>query len=160
MAPYRRSMLNPPHPWDQVIVLANRAPVTHHRTDDGAITITRSASGVVTALEPIVDACGGTWVAHAAGDADMAAMRQRDQRTAPSDEHRYRLRYVDLDDDRYAGYYYGFANGGLWPLCHAVPVKPEFHARDYALYRGANRRFSAAVVNEAAGQPALVLVQD
>ena len=160
MTAYRRGMLNPPHQWDQVIVLANRAPVTHERRSDGAIAITRSASGVVTALEPIVDASGGTWVAHASGDADMAVMRQRDQLATPSDEHRYRLRYVALDDDRYAGYYYGFANAGLWPLCHAVPVKPEFHARDYAMYRGANRRFSAAVVNEAANRSALVLVQD
>ncbi|HKE83360.1 MAG TPA: trehalose-6-phosphate synthase [Vicinamibacterales bacterium] len=158
--PDRRLTPESAHQWDRVIVLANRAPVRHEHSGDGVITIRRSASGVTTALEPIVDACQGTWIAHANGDADMAAAQQGNGLAVTLPDQRYRLRYVRLSDEQYEGYYYGFANQGLWPLSHAVPVKPVFRPDDYAMYRKANRQFSSAVVEEAAGGSALVLVQD
>jgi trehalose 6-phosphate synthase len=151
-------------PGRRVIVLANRAPLTHHRSADGTIDVTRSASGVVTALEPIVEACGGTWVAHATGaddleaDTYLATKSEASGRSTPI--HPYRVRYVDLEPTLYDGYYHGFANEGLWPLCHAVPVQPVFRADDFRMYREANRRFTDAVVTEAAGSSPLVLVQD
>jgi len=141
-------------------VLANRAPFTHERVADGRISVRRSASGLVTALEPLVDACSGTWVAHAAGNADTAVVDDRGGLGVPSDNPRYRLRYVWLAEDEQRGYYYGLANEGLWPLCHAVGVQPVFREGDFRCYQVANTRFAAAVAEEAPGCAPLVLVND
>jgi trehalose 6-phosphate synthase len=140
----------------RVIVLANRAPYQHDYAPDGRVMLTRAASGLVTALEPLVAACSGTWVAHASGTADDCLVAKR---TLPS-EIRYRLRYVRLDPDQHRGYYYGFANEALWPLCHSVSVAPVFRSNDYRDYDAANSHFAAAVAQEAAGGSPLVLVQD
>jgi trehalose 6-phosphate synthase len=151
-------------PGRRVIVLANRAPLTHQRSADGTINVTRSASGVVTALEPIVESCAGTWVAHATGAADLQAnigiATKVEASGLTTSTRRYRVRYVDMEAAQYDGYYYGFANEGLWPLCHAVPVQPVFRGDDFRMYQAANRRFTAAVAAEAADSAPLVLVQD
>ena len=143
-----------------IIVLANRAPFSHQRTDDGRIRVTRSGSGLVTALEPVVSAYSGTWVAHSAGTADGMCAVVRDGLAVPPANPRYRLRYVRLTDAEHRGYYYGFANEALWPLCHAAHVQPVFRADDFRMYQVANRRFAAAVADEAGGRTPLVLVQD
>ena len=146
--------------WKRVIVLANRAPFRQERSDDGQLRLTRSASGLVTALEPLVAKCAGTWIAFSEGNADIDADSDHTSSRAVELPSRYGLRCVSLDEDEYAGYYYGFANEGLWPLCHAVPVEPAFRHDDYRMYRTANGRFAAAAADTAAGSPALVLVQD
>jgi trehalose 6-phosphate synthase len=146
--------------WDRVIVLANRAPLRHERTASGSVEITRSASGLVTALEPLVDTYAGTWVAHAAGNADHLAVAAVDRGDAPPANSRYRIRYVPVPADEHRGYYYGFANEGLWPLCHAVDVEPIFRRTDFEKYQAANTRFAAALAQEARGGSPLVLVQD
>ena len=146
--------------WKRVIVLANRAPFRHERSGDGQVQLTRSASGLVTALEPLVAKCGGTWVAFSEGNTDIDADNDHTAWGAVELQSDYGLRCVSLDADEYAGYYYGFANEGLWPLCHAVTVEPAFREDDYRMYRAANARFAAAAADTAAGLPALVLVQD
>jgi trehalose 6-phosphate synthase len=144
----------------RVIILANRAPYRHERAADGRVEVRRSASGLVTALEPLVQFHSGTWVAHAAGNADATVAGERGGLNVPLVKPQYRLRYVSLPEHEHHGYYYGFANEGLWPLCHAVDVLPVFRPSDFEKYRMANARFAAAVVEEAATAPALVLVQD
>ena len=141
-------------------MLANRAPFTHERTGDGRVSLKRSASGLVTALEPLVEACSGIWVAHGAGNADTACADDRGGLDVPPANPRYRLRYVWLPDHEHRGYYYGFANEGLWPLCHSVHVQPVFRSTDFRMYQLANARFAAAVCEEAEGTSPLVLVQD
>jgi trehalose 6-phosphate synthase len=143
-----------------VIVLANRAPFTHERARDGRVGVKRSASGLVTALEPLVEACSGIWVAHGSGNADTAVADDRGGLDVPPANPQYRLRYVWLPDDEHRGYYYGFANEGLWPLCHAVHVQPVFRSTDFRMYQLANARFAAAVCEEAEGTSPLILVQD
>ena len=144
---------------ERVIVLANRAPFTHE-SSCGRVLATRSASGLVTALEPLVENYAGTWVAHAAGSADMTVVDELGGIDVPPANPQYRVRYVSLPDDVYRGYYYGFANEGLWPLCHAANVEPVFRRCDYEMYRAANTRFAAMVADEADGGSPLVLVQD
>ena len=141
-------------------MLANRAPFTHERTGDGGVSLKRSASGLVTALEPLVEACSGIWVAHGAGNADTACADDRGGLDVPPANPQYRLRYVWLPDHEHRGYYYGFANEGLWPLCHSVHVQPVFRSTDFRMYQLANARFAAAVCEEAEGTSPLVLVQD
>jgi trehalose 6-phosphate synthase len=150
--------VRPPH--GRLIVVANRAPVSHQRTSDGRIVATHSASGLVTALDPLVTTHAGTWVAHGAGDADRLVVDGNDGILVPADSRRYRLRYVWLNEGEYRGYYWGFANAGLWPLCHDVGVRPVFRRSDFDAYEAANRTFVTAVVHESAGSVPVVLVQD
>jgi trehalose 6-phosphate synthase len=143
-----------------VIVLANRAPFRHERAADGQVVVKRSASGLVTALEPLIESESGTWVAHVSGNADMVVVDDRGGLNVPPANPKYRLRYLRLGDDQHRGYYDGFANEALWPLCHNVGVQPVFRPDDFQMYQAANTRFAAAVVEEAAGSSPLVLVQD
>lgn len=144
----------------QVIVLANRAPFRHDTGRDGQLNVNRSASGLVTGLEPLVEMYRGTWVAHGCGTADFIVADRRDGLTVAGQDSNYRLRYVPLSDEEHRGYYYGFANGGLWPLCHRAGVDAIFRARDFRAYQTANARFATAVREEAAGPSPIVLVQD
>ena len=119
------------------------------------------ASGLVTALDPVLQACDGTWIAHGSGDADHETVDQNDRLRVPPDDPRYTLRRVWLSTAEEEGYYYGFANEGLWPLCHIAHTRPLFRASDWEQYQAVNRKFADAVVEEMAGieQP-VVLVQD
>ena len=144
----------------RVIVVANREPCRHERTSSGRIEAIRSASGLVTALEPIVETCGGVWVAHGAGNADRQVVDRCDGVDIPAAQPGYRLRRVWLSEHEYPGYYEGFANEGLWPLCHRVAVRPIFRLRELRMYKVANARFASAACDEADSPSPLVLVQD
>ena len=118
----------------------------------------RPASGLVSALEPIMVACGGVWIAHGSGDADQAA---GERVGLPTEDPSYTLRRVWLDAEEEAGYYYGFSNEGMWPLCHIVHERPQFRAADWEHYRSVNQRFAAALLEEMEKAEApIVLVQD
>ena len=151
---------NPSYTGAPVVVLANRAPFRHERGTDGRVSVHRSGSGLVTAVEPLVKACSGVWVAHAAGNADVNGVDDRGRRNVPPANPAYRLRYVPVTGDEHRGYYYGFANEGLWPLCHHVHVQPIFRTRDFHNYRVVNRRFAAAVCDEITGDAPVVFVND
>ncbi len=147
------------HPWTQAIVLSNRGPISHGIDAGGSISVRRSSGGLVAAIEPLVQACSATWVACGtqAGDAQAVALSGLDIRSTTT---RYRMRHVCLSEQEYRGYYYGFANEGLWPLCHAVSVQPVFRPGDFRAYRSANIRFAAAVAAETVCPDPLLLVQD
>ena len=145
---------------ESIVVVANRQPIRHDRAADGSVLVTRSASGLVTALEPVVHACSGVWVAHGAGTADRTVVDRRDGLDMPPANAQYRLRRVWLEPQEERGYYYGFANEGLWPLCHRAHVQPVFRSADFQMYRLVNARFSDAVCEEVATDSPLVLVQD
>jgi trehalose-6-phosphate synthase len=116
---------------------------------------------LVTALEPILRACDGTWVAHGSGDADRETVDNQDRLRVPPDRPEYALRRVWLTKEEEDGYYYGFANEGLWPLCHIAHTRPIFRTSDWQSYQDANRKFADAVLEEMEGaEHALLLVQD
>ena len=144
---------------EEVIVVSNREPYIHQYVDR-EIQVWRPASGLVTALEPVMRACSGTWVAHGGGSADRAVVDRRDRVAVPPEHPAYRLRRVWLSEEEEAGYYYGFANEGLWPLCHIAHVRPTFRTSDWERYGDVNRRFAAAVVDEATSANPIILVQD
>jgi trehalose 6-phosphate synthase len=143
----------------QVIVVSNREPYIHERTADGVV-VKRPASGLVTAVEPVMRACSGTWVAHGSGSADRDVVDAADRVLVPPGEQDYWLRRVWLTPEEEQGYYYGFANEGMWPLCHVAHVRPVFRESDWEAYRAVNQRFADAVVAEARGEDPVVLVQD
>ena len=144
---------------ESIVVVANRQPFRHERSADGSVIVHRSTGGLVAALEPVVQACGGVWVAHGAGDADRAVVDSRG-RVQSSEANGYRLRRVWLERRETQGYYDGFANEGLWPLCHRVHVQPVFRSHDFAMYRLVNQRFADAVIDELGTDAPIVLVQD
>jgi trehalose-6-phosphate synthase len=154
----RRGLIPSPS-WHQAIVLSNRGPVSQERGTDGTLRSRRSSGGLVTALEPLARTCSATWVACGSQAAETVAATGGglDVRSATP---RYRVRHVCLSTEEFQGYYSGFANEGLWPLCHAVRVQPVFRLTDFLAYRSANRRFAAAVADEATCADPLILVQD
>jgi trehalose 6-phosphate synthase/phosphatase len=146
---------------DQVIVVSNREPYIHqHRKGDHSIVVTRPASGLVTAVEPVMRACSGTWIAHGSGDADKESVDANDRVAVPPGHDDYQLRRLWLTKEEEEGYYFGFANEGLWPLCHVAHVRPVFRESDWEAYKAVNQRFADAVVAEARSDDPIVLVQD
>lgn len=144
----------------EVIVVSNREPYIHNRSNDGRVTLQIPASGLVSALEPVVRACGGTWVAHGSGTADRETVDANDRVSVPPAHPSYTLRRVWLTDEEQDGYYYGAANEGLWPLCHIAFVRPVFREQDWQYYRAVNEKFADAVVAEAKREDPIILVQD
>src|SRR6478609_5142993 len=144
---------------DEVLVVSNREPYIHTKTANG-IEVRRPASGLVTAVEPVMRACSGTWIAHGAGTADRETVDENDRVQVPPKNPSYTLRRVWLTEEEEKGYYYGFANEGLWPLCHIAHVRPVFRSSDFAQYRAVNAKFADAVVKEARTDAPIVLVQD
>ncbi|HWI37620.1 MAG TPA: trehalose-6-phosphate synthase [Burkholderiales bacterium] len=146
---------------DEVLIVSNREPYVHvRRKSDNVIEIQRPASGLVTALEPIVRACSGTWIAHGAGNADRETVDKNDHVMVPPEHPSYRIRRVWLSQEEEQGYYYGFANEGLWPLCHIAHTRPTFRAADWEHYQNVNRRFAEVVADEARSEDPIILVQD
>ncbi len=144
----------------QMIVVSNREPYIHNRGDDGRPLVHLPASGMVTALEPIVRACAGTWIAHGSGTADRQVVDIHDRIRVPPSDPAYLLRRVWLTQEEEEGYYYGFSNEGLWPLCHLAYVRPAFRESDWQTYRAVNEKFAAVVVREARESNPVVLIQD
>jgi trehalose 6-phosphate synthase len=144
---------------EEILVVSNREPYIHVRRG-GKIEVQRPASGLVTALEPIMRACSGTWIAHGSGSADRDVVDKYDRVGVPPEKPLYRIRRVWLSAEEEAGYYYGFANEGLWPLCHIAHVRPTFRTEDWQRYEQVNRRFAKVVVAEARSPNPIVLVQD
>jgi len=144
----------------QIIVVANREPYTHERDEQGQLRIRRAGSGVVNAVEPLLRKCSGVWVGHGAGSADRETALERDGLHVPPDAPQFRLRRVWLSEKEERAYYDGFANSGLWPLCHRTYVQPVFRADDFQTYHDVNHRFACAVQDEAVGDLPIVLVQD
>src|SRR6266571_70715 len=154
-----RAILRTDLPGHEVMVVSNREPYIHVRQGD-SIALWRPASGLVTAMEPIMRACSGTWIAHGGGSADREVVDEHARVAVPPEQPAYQLRRVWLTPEQEAGYYYGFANEGLWPLCHIAHVRPIFRTSDWEQYVTVNRTFAGAVVEEAKSPDPIVLVQD
>ncbi len=146
-------------PNRRLIVISNREPYSHFHDGD-ALRAVRNAGGLTVALDAVMQALGGVWVAHGGGEADREAVDQHDRVACPPGNPKYMLRRVWLEPEEQAGYYSGFANSALWPLCHVVYVRPRFELSDWEHYRAVNRRFAAAAIAEAGDRPALVFIQD
>ena len=143
-----------------LFVVANREPYMHVLGESG-VSVLVPASGLVTAMEPVLLACEGTWIAHGSGNADRTVTDEQDRVRVPPDHPRYTLRRVWLTNEEEKGYYQGLANEGLWPLCHIAHTRPTFRPDDWQQYQAVNRKFADAVVEEMnAAEHPVVLVQD
>ena len=142
-----------------LVVASNRQPYVHVLAR-GKVECRRGAGGVITALDPVMKACGGTWVAVGDGDADRRVTGPDGTLAVPPEEPRYTLRRVWLTKEEEDAYYYGYSNEALWPLCHMVLNRPEFRKEDWDYYKQVNRRFADAVMEEVGDRKAFVWIQD
>lgn len=143
-----------------LFVASNREPYMHMHKGRKVECIV-PAGGLVTALEPVLRASGGTWIAHGGGDADFEVVDDKNRLKVPPDDPRYTLRRVPLTKEEENGYYYGFSNEGIWPLCHIAHTRPVFRAEDWDQYQAANHKFAEAVGEELNGvEEPCVLIQD
>jgi trehalose-6-phosphate synthase len=143
----------------EVFVVSNREPYIHNEGPSGPV-IQVPASGMVTALEPIMRACSGTWIAHGSGSADRQVVDSHDRVRVPPEDPSYSLRRVWLTPEEEQGFYYGFSNEGVWPLCHLAYVRPAFREADWSQYQSVNEKFAAVVAEESRSKNPLILVQD
>jgi len=143
----------------EVLIVSNREPYIHNQSPAGPI-VQVPASGMVTALEPIMRACSGTWIAHGSGTADRQVVDAHDRVRVPPEDPSYSLRRVWLSAEEEQGFYYGFSNEGVWPLCHLAYVRPAFREADWRQYEAVNRRFADVVADESNSRDPLILVQD
>jgi trehalose 6-phosphate synthase len=144
----------------RIFVVSNREPYMHVRQGRETVCVV-PPSGLVTALEPVLRACDGVWVASGNGDADATTVDEFDRLRVPPDDPRYTLRRVWLSEEEESRYYDGFANEGLWPLCHIAHTRPIFRAADWECYQRVNQRFADALLEEMedSAEP-VVFVQD
>lgn len=141
------------------VVVSNREPYIH-TYGDGALQVLRPASGLTVALDPVMQAVGGVWVAHGSGEADRDVVDAQGRVRVPPGKPRYTLKRVWLSKEQEEGYYYGYANAALWPLCHVAYRRPVFRQSDWETYREVNALFADAVAEEIGEEKAFVFIQD
>lgn len=141
------------------IVVSNREPYIHTFSRK-QITVKVPASGLTVALDPVMQACGGIWIAHGSGDADREVVDQFNKVGVPPYQPRYTLKRAWLSKEDEDGYYYGFANEALWPLCHIVYTRPVFRESDWKTYKKVNEIFARCVLEEVGDKKAFVFIQD
>jgi len=141
------------------LVVSNREPYIHTMSGDELIC-NRPVSGLTEALDPVMRASKGTWVAHGSGNADRKVVDSHNRVAVPPEKPEYTLRRVWLTEDEIAGFYLGFSNEALWPLCHVAFTQPTFRESDWNTYKKVNQIFAEAIIQEIADRKAMVLVQD
>ena len=147
-------------PTRPLMVVSNREAYLHKRQADGSIVAMPTTGGVAVALDALMRDRGGTWIAHGAGDADRDVVDAHDRVGVPPEAPTYTLRRIWLTPEEEQRYYNGFANQGLWPLCHVVHVRPIFRSEDWDAYRAVNARFARAIAEELRDPEAPVFIQD
>ncbi|MFA5100135.1 MAG: trehalose-6-phosphate synthase [Candidatus Omnitrophota bacterium] len=144
-----------------LFVVSNREPYMHVMDEaTGIVSCIRPASGVVTAIHPILCACGGTWIAHGGGNADGKYSNSKGKLGVPPEDNRYILKRVWLSKQEEDGYYYGFSNEGLWPLCHNTHTRPIFREEDWQMYKEVNQKFADSILEELPAQSPFIFIQD
>lgn len=148
-------------PGRKFLVVSNREPYEHRWADEvGEIKVRVPTGGLTSALDPLLQALGGTWVAWGSGEADAAVVNDGDSVRVPPDDPRYDLRRVWLTHHDIHRYYLGFSNQFLWPLCHLRPDLTRIRSRYWERYRRVNRRFADAILEEVQADPAAIWFQD
>jgi len=144
-----------------MVIVSNREPFMHVLDEKtGQVKCVRPASGLVAAIDPIMRACGGTWVAHGSGNADRQFVNSKDKLGVPPEDNRYILKRVWLTPEEENGFYLGFANEGLWPLCHITFTRPIFREADWQMYKAVNQKFADSIIEELPARNAFVFIQD
>jgi len=144
----------------KMVVVSNREPYMHVH-DGKNIKCLVPASGLITAMEPILKACGGLWIASGTGDADKETVDKNDTLQVPPENPKYTLKRLWQTKKEEEHFYFGFSNEGLWPLCHIAHTRPTFREEDWFYYKKVNEDFAKAVLKETADEEEpFILIQD
>ena len=143
----------------RVVVVSNRQPYMHVYDGDRVIW-RRPAGGLVVALDPVLRVAKGSWVATGQTPADRIVVDAESRVRVPPEDPQYTLRRVFLSKEQEEGYYHGFGNEVLWPLCHTAFVRPAFRASDWQHYQAVNQIMSDAALKEAGQGRAFIWTQD
>ncbi|MFH1776774.1 MAG: trehalose-6-phosphate synthase [Candidatus Omnitrophota bacterium] len=143
----------------QFVVVSNREPYLHEYRGN-TIKWIKAVSGLTIALDPVMQATGGIWIAYGDGNADRETVDEDDKVRVPPDGPSYILRRVWMDKAEEKGYYYGYSNQALWPLSHISYEKPIFDAEHWQYYKNINKRFAGAVIKESSGKKSFIWLQD
>lgn len=143
----------------KVVVVSNREPYLHYMKE-GKIACVTPPGGTAHTLDSILRACGGTWVAYGSGNADKKVVDKDGKINLPPEDPSYSLKRIWLNKEQVDGYYYGFSNQALWPLCHIVYTRPTFRQSDWEYYQQVNKMFAEAVLKEIGRSKAFVWIQD
>ncbi|MEW6387743.1 MAG: trehalose-6-phosphate synthase [Thermodesulfobacteriota bacterium] len=143
----------------QFILVSNREPYMHVYRG-GEVEVIMPASGMAIALDAMMQACGGTWIAAGSGEADQEAIAGQDTIMVPPHHPRYRLHRLWLTREEETDYYYGFSNEALWPLCHIAYTRPIFSPKQWETYKAVNRKFADAVLSQVGQRRTIVFIQD
>jgi len=143
----------------QFILVSNREPYMHIYRG-GEVEVIMPASGMAIALDSLMQTTGGTWVAAGSGEADQEAVVGQDAIMVPPKNPKYKLRRLWLTREEEKGYYYGFSNEALWPLCHVCYARPLFSPAHWEIYRQVNRKFADVILNELGDRRTIVFIQD
>ncbi len=143
----------------QVVVASNREPYLHYLRE-GKVAYHTPPGGTAHTLNSILQACGGSWVAYGSGNADKKVVDKEGKIQVPPDGPAYTLKRIWLNKEQVNGYYYGFCNQALWPLCHMVYTRPIFRQSDWEYYQQVNKMFAEAVLKEIGQGRAFVWIQD
>lgn len=142
-----------------LIIASNREPYIHiHK--EGRIEHIRPIGGAVTALDPVMRVCKGTWVAYGSGNADKEVVDKKNEVRVPPENPKYKLRRIWLTKDEENGYYYGYSNKAVWPLCHMAYTQPSFDEIDWAYYKIVNKKFAETILDIVKDKKAFVWIQD
>lgn len=146
----------------ELLVVSNRQPYTHNyeqRDGERTITVNRPAGGLTAGLDPVMQETDGTWIAWGDGDADAEVTDENDEVRMPPESAEYTLKRIWLTDEEVEGYYYGYSNRVLWPLCHGGTMKAEYVERYWQRYQQVNETFADAII-DTADENSLIWLQD
>ncbi len=142
-----------------LILVSNREPYIHRRTKHG-IKVDTPAGGLTSALDPVMRAIQGTWIAWGSGSADKEVCDENGKVKVPPDDPAYTLKRVWLDQKEVDGFYYGYANQALWPLSHMLIEKARFRMRHWQRYFEVNRKFADSIIPEIKNDKDVIWIQD
>jgi alpha,alpha-trehalose-phosphate synthase [UDP-forming] len=142
-----------------LIVVSNREPY-EHVVRKGHRVCERTEGGLASALDPVLRARKGVWIAWGSGEADREATGPDGHVAVPPDAPAYDLKRVWLTPEEVKGGYQGYSNEVLWPLCHITLDRVSYRRQFWKAYTAVNRRFADSVLEELRRRPGLVWVHD
>lgn len=135
------------HETERLVVVANAEPYQHVHSE-GEIKQEELAGGLTTGLNPMMKNSDNLWIAWGRGEADFEVTDDESKVVVPNDEIGYTLKRLEFSREEINGFYYGFSNSTLWPICHSFPHKANLGKENWEVYRKVNKRFAESALEE------------